>query len=375
MTRFIIILFALMSILGLTACATDAEIKQDISEAPVATVAPVATPVRMVTAVPVPTAAPVLTETPVVLVPKSTPYVTPVPVVTAVAVPESTLIEYVDPSGRFSVSYPSEMELQPLPEGDGAEVEFFAQSVSGPFMFIGTEKVGLFQTVNIEQAVEATIGVTREDFPSYELDGDPLFVTNEYGYEIAAFWGSASSADIGLDPNIRVGFAYLIVADGQIGWSVMCSGPLDDPVFALCKSALGTFGLSDVDISEATATVAPVVTAIAVSATDLYTAYDENRLKADTLYTGNRVSVTGVVVSVDRDWEGNAYVQLGYDEAYSDGSTFLAEYGINCYVVDSHLTAAADLRSGNVVTLEGVVEGLDFGEVLVRGCTIKSVSR
>jgi len=116
------------------------------------------------------------------------------------------------------------------------------------------------------------------------------------------------------------------------------------------------------DISEAAA--------IVVSAEDLHEGYEGNRIAADARFKDKIVSVTGIVVSVDEDWTGNAYVQLGYHVEIME---YLREYGVQCFFADSNRQMLATLGAGDQVTLKGVVKDYVF-EVEVRGCTVESVT-
>lgn len=101
---------------------------------------------------------------------------------------------------------------------------------------------------------------------------------------------------------------------------------------------------------------------VTVSAKQMMDDYEANEIRANQLYEGKVVSVSGVVDSVGEDILGDPYVLL------TDGSEF-SFAGVQCFFGDSHRDELARLSKGDRVTLRGQGEGY-FMNALVRGCRL-----
>ncbi len=101
---------------------------------------------------------------------------------------------------------------------------------------------------------------------------------------------------------------------------------------------------------------------VTVSAKQMMDGYESNELRANQLYEGRVVSVSGVVDSVGEDLMGDPYVLL------TDGSEFTFT-GVQCFFGDSHRDELARLSKGDRVTLRGQGEGY-LMNALVRGCRL-----
>ena len=92
--------------------------------------------------------------------------------------------------------------------------------------------------------------------------------------------------------------------------------------------------------------------AIAVTAIDLYSAYEGNALRADNTYKGKYVRVTGVVSSIDQDLlTRKPYVKLN-----SVANNEYINY-VYVYFKESELNLIADLDTGKRITIVGLCEG------------------
>jgi hypothetical protein len=122
--------------------------------------------------------------------------------------------------------------------------------------------------------------------------------------------------------------------------------------------------------AEAQPTVAaPVVTAPAaavrgagVSATDLWTAYSRDAAGADRAYRDRSLTVTGVVRSIDRNYEGDMVVRLGTGDAFDT---------VNATLATRNDPALAGLAKGRVASLLCVGRGALMGAPLLSGCFLR----
>lgn len=107
-------------------------------------------------------------------------------------------------------------------------------------------------------------------------------------------------------------------------------------------------------------TVDPYADAIAITAEDLYAAYDANEIAADKLYKGKKLRITGTVVDIGKDILDNAYITL---------HTGKYTFSIQCYFKDNQLDAIATLEKDQVVTVVGLCDGQDLN-ITIRNCVI-----
>jgi predicted metalloprotease len=90
--------------------------------------------------------------------------------------------------------------------------------------------------------------------------------------------------------------------------------------------------------------------AIAVTASNLYSAYESNALRADNTYKGKFVRVTGTVGGVDQDLlTKKPYVKLKTDNPYMDL--------VYIYFKETELSKVANLDEGQKITIIGNCEG------------------
>lgn len=100
--------------------------------------------------------------------------------------------------------------------------------------------------------------------------------------------------------------------------------------------------------------------AIAISAADLYRAYENNEVAADNAYKGKLVAVTGKIESIGKDILDTSYVSLGIGKL-SIGS-------VQC--VFSREGGLGNLSKGQTVTITGRCEG-KMMNVILKDCVIK----
>ena len=99
-----------------------------------------------------------------------------------------------------------------------------------------------------------------------------------------------------------------------------------------------------------------------VSATDIWTAYSRDAGAADRAYRDRSLVVTGVVRSVDRDYEGAMVVRLGTEDAFDT---------VNATLAARNDPSVAALVKGRAVSLICVGRGSLMGAPLLGGCFVK----
>ena len=101
-----------------------------------------------------------------------------------------------------------------------------------------------------------------------------------------------------------------------------------------------------------------------ISATELISAYKENEVKADKMYKGKIVEVSGIVDGIDSDMNDKAVVTL------SDGDEF-SIYTVSCYIDNDNQDKACELKKGENVTIIGKADGEIAGQPCIKDCKIK----
>lgn len=118
--------------------------------------------------------------------------------------------------------------------------------------------------------------------------------------------------------------------------------------------------------SAATTTVKETATpepAIEVTASELYSAYAENAVNADSIYKNKTVSVTGTITDIGQDILTNKpCVSLASGDAFGI-------YSVQCFFKDATDEIAA-LRDGDTITITGTCTGANLGIVQLSSCAI-----
>jgi RNA polymerase subunit RPABC4/transcription elongation factor Spt4 len=91
------------------------------------------------------------------------------------------------------------------------------------------------------------------------------------------------------------------------------------------------------------------VEAIEISPDELYTIYEENEVKADNLYKGKTVRITGIINDIGTDVLDEPYITFAGDEY---GFT-----GIQIYFNKAERGKIADVSKGRTVTIVGKCDG------------------
>lgn len=95
----------------------------------------------------------------------------------------------------------------------------------------------------------------------------------------------------------------------------------------------------------------------------LLQSYDANEVAADARYKGRSIRVSGIVGDIKKDILNRPYVTLG------TGAEFEIPK-VQCFLAAAAVSQAASLRPGQMVALEGKVDGLMMN-VLLSDCTIR----
>ena len=102
-----------------------------------------------------------------------------------------------------------------------------------------------------------------------------------------------------------------------------------------------------------------------MSATQLWTEYDDNEVLADENYKGKILEVSGVIEDIAKDFSDDIYVDLkGNSAQYS------SHQSVRCYFSDDHVKAASKLTKGQSLTVKGKCDGKSVLDVVLRGSQI-----
>jgi hypothetical protein len=101
-------------------------------------------------------------------------------------------------------------------------------------------------------------------------------------------------------------------------------------------------------------------TAIIVSPSALYSAYDKNELSADNQYKNKVVQLTGIIDTIGKDIMGTPYVTLKTNDPIGT---------IQCMLSDNaSITQASAMSPGQTVTMQGTVSSKGITNVGVNDC-------
>ncbi|MDO8649145.1 MAG: hypothetical protein Q7R81_05180 [Candidatus Peregrinibacteria bacterium] len=143
----------------------------------------------------------------------------------------------------------------------------------------------------------------------------------------------------------------------------LLTGLLSIVGFVILVNALGGSSHSATDASVAdsgTQQTAPAP--IAVSAVDLYAAYEANAIAADDQYDGKTLAVSGTVDSIGKDILDTPYVAL---------QTGNIIFSVQCMLSDDvEASQAATLSKGARITVVGRNSG-KLGNIILRDCVIQ----
>ena len=101
---------------------------------------------------------------------------------------------------------------------------------------------------------------------------------------------------------------------------------------------------------------------IEVTVEQLVKAYESNELAADRVYKGKLAAITGKVESVN-EMLGRRFVVLEPD--------YLSIIDVSCYFEREHVEQLVKLKKGQVITVQGKIDGYGLARVEVENCTVK----
>ncbi|WP_158256146.1 hypothetical protein [Corynebacterium sp. 13CS0277] len=101
--------------------------------------------------------------------------------------------------------------------------------------------------------------------------------------------------------------------------------------------------------------------AIPVTAVDLVSAYEANEIAADKEYKGKKLELTGTLKSVTETLGTYTVTLEGPEMSIAD---------VWCKLQKSQVDAAAELVTGNVITVHGVGDGYDSLNAYAKDCTL-----
>ena len=103
---------------------------------------------------------------------------------------------------------------------------------------------------------------------------------------------------------------------------------------------------------------------IIITASNLFTVYEKNEIKAEQVYKGKKVEITGIIDSIGTDILDNPYVKLSSGEKYS-------MTGVQCFFEDKdEIEKVANLNTGETVTIIGIVDG-KLLNIFIKNCFLK----
>lgn len=103
---------------------------------------------------------------------------------------------------------------------------------------------------------------------------------------------------------------------------------------------------------------------ISLTANNLTYIYETNEIRADEMYQGKLIEVSGVVERVSKGVFNTVTVSL-------KGSTVDEQAKIDCYFDEKNRSVLAQLRPGQVVFIRGTCDG-KAGKITLKDCAIKS---
>ena len=118
-------------------------------------------------------------------------------------------------------------------------------------------------------------------------------------------------------------------------------------------------GQASTAASSATTAATPAAPAIAVTANELFAAYQANEVSADQLYKDKKLAVSGTVQEIKKDFTDSIYVVLKTPNPFM---------GVHASLDDKHQGVAASLQKGQKVAWTCTGAGMVVGSPMLRKC-------
>lgn len=107
---------------------------------------------------------------------------------------------------------------------------------------------------------------------------------------------------------------------------------------------------------------------IQITAKQLEQEYDDNQFAADEKYKGRLVEVVGVIITIDKDFSNNPYINLA---AQASGHSVT---GVWCRFAKEDASSLAKVTKRHEVTVQGICEGMG-SNVNLKNCKVISISK
>ncbi|TRZ48070.1 MAG: hypothetical protein D4S01_11045 [Dehalococcoidia bacterium] len=110
---------------------------------------------------------------------------------------------------------------------------------------------------------------------------------------------------------------------------------------------------------------APEPSVIRITAVDLWEAYDENEVAADTMYRGKTLEISGIIDEIGKDLFDTPYINLRtkFSEIilpYPQDSLVMTESRVKCIFDSKHESQLAQLVKGQEVRVQGECSGYNY---------------
>ncbi|MHA6907326.1 OB-fold putative lipoprotein [Ralstonia pseudosolanacearum] len=120
---------------------------------------------------------------------------------------------------------------------------------------------------------------------------------------------------------------------------------------------------ANAEASDGKTSAAPAAPPVAVTASALFSAYEENEVAADQKYKNKVLLVSGTVQSIDKDFTDRIVVKLAASNPYMP---------VHAYLGSQHEELAASLKKGSKVAWQCTGEGRIVGSPMLKDCAPKS---
>lgn len=231
-----------------------------------------------------------------------------------------------------------------------------------------TEKV-------LPKAIKVSASELCEAYTQNEVDAE-----KKYGDQLVEITGTVDN--IGTDIRNDV---YITLSTGKYMQSIQCYFNEDAEIDKVATLSIGQEvtiigtckGLSFINVAvkecsfaniaspgadDAPESIDPENNIIAITAGDLFAAYNENEVAANSKYKDKKLQITGTISNIGIDILDRVYITLDASETL---------YSVQCYFANSDEDAkVAELKKGDTITLIGVCEGISLN-VTVKQCEIQ----
>lgn len=97
-----------------------------------------------------------------------------------------------------------------------------------------------------------------------------------------------------------------------------------------------------------------------ISASNIYSWYDENEVQADEKFKGKRIAITGIIKSIEKDFMDDPYIVFEVD--------FLKN--VNCSFNKENIKLISHLQKGQKVIIIRTCNGFILKSVMIKDCEL-----